>query len=139
MLQLGRMSTVAKGRVLHADARCRLLFFIGHWRRIRWRRHPPLELIEWLCLILIMWEKPDPRVKLVWSINPLKEYTRLCPVICISSSTYSVHFPLNRTHVVRSSSCSRPPRLLHLSGIPHSHFGIGSAGGTEASSHLTVG
>ena len=76
MLQLGRMSTVAKGRVLHADARCRLLFFIGHWRRIRWRRHPPLELIEWLCLILIIWEKPDPRVKLVRSINPLKEHTR---------------------------------------------------------------
>ena len=95
MLQLARMSTVAKGRVLHADACGRLLFFIGHWRRIRWRRHPPLELIEWLCLILIMWEKPDPRVKLVWSINPLKEHTRLCEVICISSGTHSVQFPLN--------------------------------------------
>jgi hypothetical protein len=95
MLQLGRMSTVAKGRVLHADACGRLLFFIGHWRRIRWRRHPPLELIEWFGLILTVWEKPDPRVKLVWCINLLKEHTRLCEVICICSSTQSVHFPLN--------------------------------------------
>jgi len=95
MQQLARMSTIAKGRVVHADACCRLLFYIGHWRRIRWWRHPPLELIEWLCLILIMWEKPDLRVKLVWSINPLKELARLCEVICISSGTQCVHFPLN--------------------------------------------
>jgi len=67
---------MAKGRITNSLYCSKILLLTADWWRIWWWRDPSTKLAIWLNLsAFYVWEKTDSRIKLVFSIYPLKEIT----------------------------------------------------------------
>jgi hypothetical protein len=54
-----------------------VLLLLRHWKRVRRRWNPPLEVLTLMSTSPPIIEKEVPWVELVWTVDPLKEKTPL--------------------------------------------------------------
>jgi hypothetical protein len=70
---------IAQRRFLESSNCNKVLLLSCHWRGLRERWNPPLEALTWMPPSPPIVKKEVPWVKLVWTIDPLKEKAPVTP------------------------------------------------------------
>jgi len=65
-----------------------VLLLSHHWRGVRGRWNPPLEVLSWMSPSPPIIKKEVPRVKLVCTVDPLKEKAPLIGLHNKNSTKY---------------------------------------------------